>query len=111
MVLSELQFKDKVNAIMMLFQASMGYKAGKGLGKFDQGRAEIVEASTQRGRRGLGFVIKGLDDEEIEWEEDAEVEMQELVEWIPSCSQLPPQQDELENWSSIGEVLTAVGSK
>lgn len=52
----------------------MGYQAGEGLGKFGQGRSEIVEASKQRGRRGLGFEIKGLEAEEVEWvETDKEV--------------------------------------
>ena len=32
----------------------MGYEKGKGLGKDLQGRVNIVEASKQRGRRGLG---------------------------------------------------------
>ncbi|XP_029170662.1 uncharacterized protein LOC114940259 [Nylanderia fulva] len=34
----------------------MGYKPGKGLGKNDQGRTEPVEAITQHGRRGFGFI-------------------------------------------------------
>lgn len=39
----------------------MGYKAGTGLGKNAQGRVDPVEASMQRGRRGLGLNIKGLE--------------------------------------------------
>lgn len=39
----------------------MGYKKGKGLGKHEQGRVEIVEASKHRGRRGLGLLIPGLE--------------------------------------------------
>ncbi len=45
----------------------MGYKAGKGLGKFGQGRVEIVEASKQRGRRGLGLHLDGLEAKDVEW--------------------------------------------
>lgn len=33
---------------------NMGFKPGKGLGKFEHGRTQPVEASTQKGRRGLG---------------------------------------------------------
>lgn len=35
--------------------SKMGFKPGKGLGKFEHGRVEPVEASTQKGRRGLGL--------------------------------------------------------
>ena len=33
---------------------NMGFKPGKGLGKFEHGRTVPVEASAQKGRRGLG---------------------------------------------------------
>ena len=39
--------------------AMMGYKSGTGLGKKAQGRVEPVGISKQRGRRGLGLVLKG----------------------------------------------------
>ena len=52
----------------------MGFQVGEGLGKFGQGRSNIVEASKQRGRRGLGFSIEGLDADDVEWvETDKEV--------------------------------------
>ena len=52
----------------------MGFQIGEGLGKFGQGRSNIVEASKQRGRRGLGFEIEGLEADDVEWAEtDKEV--------------------------------------
>ena len=51
----------------------MGYKEGKGLGKEQQGRTEIVEASNQRGRRGLGLKISGLEpSKEVDWNFEVE---------------------------------------
>lgn len=35
--------------------SNMGYRPGKGLGKFEHGRTAPVEASSQKGRRGLGL--------------------------------------------------------
>lgn len=52
----------------------MGFKEGEGLGKFGQGRREIVETSTQRGRRGLGLTLQGFEgDLNVEWKEESEV--------------------------------------
>ena len=65
--------------------AKMGYSAGEGLGKKGQGRLEPVALSTQRGRRGLGLVLKGLEtDQTIEWNSDDEtIEVEEVVSWLP----------------------------
>lgn len=52
----------------------MGYREGEGLGKFGQGRKEIVEASTQRGRRGLGLTLQGFQGElNVDWQDEPEV--------------------------------------
>lgn len=61
-------------SLLSCFQAKMGFKKGEGLGKFGQGRKEIVEASTQRGRRGLGLTLEGFEgDLNVEWKDEAEV--------------------------------------
>lgn len=52
----------------------MGFREGEGLGKFGQGRREIVEASTQRGRRGLGLTLQGFQGElNVDWRDEPEV--------------------------------------
>ena len=59
--------------VLVLEQEKMGYKAGKGLGKHQQGMAEPIEASQQRGRRGLGLRLVGLEaSEDVEWSEEQE---------------------------------------
>ena len=51
-------------------QASMGYQKGKGLGKLGTGITQPVEESVQKGRRGLGYMLEGLEKEEVQWEEE-----------------------------------------
>ena len=69
----------------------MGYEAGRGLGKSSQGIVEPVSASTQRGRRGLGHILKGLEDEKVTWDPSQEVvEVNEKPEWLPSCTESCP---------------------
>ena len=51
----------------------MGFEQGRGLGRYGQGRADIIEASQQRGRRGLGFRVEGFDDRDFTWDEEEEV--------------------------------------
>lgn len=54
----------------------MGFREGEGLGKFGQGRKEIVEASTQRGRRGLGLTLQGFQGElNVDWRDEPEVKI------------------------------------
>lgn len=51
----------------------MGFKEEGGLGRYGQGRSDIIETSQQRGRRGLGFRVEGFDDKDFSWEEEEEV--------------------------------------
>ena len=58
---------------LLFSQESMGFEQGRGLGRFGQGRADIIETSQQRGRRGLGFRVDGFDDKNFTWEEEDKV--------------------------------------
>uniref|UniRef100_UPI00398EE298 cap-specific mRNA (nucleoside-2'-O-)-methyltransferase 1-like n=1 Tax=Pristiophorus japonicus TaxID=55135 RepID=UPI00398EE298 len=92
------------NSVSQKLMAKMGYREGEGLGKFSQGRKEIVEASLQRGRRGLGLKLKGFDgDLNVDWQEEAEPGAYERVEWFPECSCEVPPAAELRDWMTIGQ--------
>ena len=83
--------------------AKMGYGGG-GLGKSGQGIVEPVGLSSQRGRRGLGLVLKGLEtDQTIQWNSDDEtIVVEEVAKWLPApVDPIPPLQ-ELRNWRVEG---------
>lgn len=76
----EMGYTDSKAAKMM---EKMGFRAGHGLGKDAQGRTEPIEVSKQRGRRGLGLSMKGLEPANLEWISDKEVfTVEETPEWL-----------------------------
>ncbi|XP_075722569.1 cap methyltransferase 1 isoform X3 [Rhipicephalus microplus] len=84
---------------------SMGYKAGAGLGKNNQGIADIIPTSKQRGRRGLGLSLEGLEPSaDVKWDfEKEEVDVKERVDWIPECEEEPPNIKTLREWVAEGK--------
>ncbi|XP_071486988.1 cap-specific mRNA (nucleoside-2'-O-)-methyltransferase 1-like [Diadema antillarum] len=65
--------------------AKMGYQAGKGLGKKEEGRVNIIETSKQRGRRGLGLKMEGFEPSSlVTWSGTEEISSEETVEWLTS---------------------------
>lgn len=92
------------NAFAEKMMAKMGYKEGTGLGKHEQGRVNIVEASLQRGRRGLGLNLKGLEPSmDVEWrEEDDKIIIDETVEWLPTCREPVPAIETMRSWKTVG---------
>uniref|UniRef100_A0A1A8NGL2 Cap-specific mRNA (nucleoside-2'-O-)-methyltransferase 1 n=1 Tax=Nothobranchius rachovii TaxID=451742 RepID=A0A1A8NGL2_9TELE len=92
------------NSVSQRLMAKMGFREGEGLGKFGQGRKEIVEASTQRGRRGLGLTLQGFQGElNVDWRDEPEPSATEKVEWFPECTTEIPDADELRDWMVVGQ--------
>uniref|UniRef100_A0A8D3DRQ6 Cap-specific mRNA (nucleoside-2'-O-)-methyltransferase 1 n=1 Tax=Scophthalmus maximus TaxID=52904 RepID=A0A8D3DRQ6_SCOMX len=99
------------NSVSQKLMVMMGFREGEGLGKFGQGRKEIVEASNQRGRRGLGLTLQGFQGElSVDWRDESEVHSStflenavEKVDWFPECTTEIPDADELRDWMILGQ--------
>ncbi|XP_053316574.1 cap-specific mRNA (nucleoside-2'-O-)-methyltransferase 1 [Spea bombifrons] len=92
------------NSVSQKLMAKMGFREGEGLGKFGQGRKEIIETSKQRGRRGLGLILKGFEkDLNVNWRDEPEATAYEEVDWFPECSTEIPDADELSDWMTVGK--------
>ncbi|XP_032804028.1 cap-specific mRNA (nucleoside-2'-O-)-methyltransferase 1 isoform X2 [Petromyzon marinus] len=91
------------NSVSQRLMAKMGFREGEGLGKHGQGRKEIVEASTQRGRRGLGLTLPGFEGSlEIDWRSEPEPSADEQVKWLPESSEPPPIAEHMQRWMQVG---------
>ena len=66
----------------------MGFKEGSGLGKRGQGIKAPVEASKQKGRRGLGHEIKGFEPTNFEWDFDKDQVCVSLAFFTPTSLKL-----------------------
>lgn len=65
------QYSEKSKRMM----SNMGFKPGKGLGKFEHGRLEPVATSKQKGKRGLGFQasVVGSAPKDFKWSPNSSV--------------------------------------
>lgn len=82
--------------------ASMGYVPGKGLGKNETGIAEPISEASNKGRLGLGFMLEGLESEDVKWE-DEDIHCDQTPEWMLTCKKALLTIDDFSNWISIGE--------
>ncbi|CAG5045967.1 unnamed protein product [Parnassius apollo] len=95
------QYSEKSKRMM----SNMGFKPGKGLGKFEHGRVEPVEASTQKGKRGLGFQASTVGEapKDFKWTPDSSPpEASEEVLWMPTPPSETLSGDVLDEWLQRG---------
>ncbi|XP_029422801.1 cap-specific mRNA (nucleoside-2'-O-)-methyltransferase 1 isoform X1 [Nannospalax galili] len=92
------------NSVSQKLMAKMGFREGEGLGKYSQGRKDILEASNQKGRRGLGLTLQGFDQElNINWRDEPEPSACEQVSWFPECTTEIPDTQEMSDWMVVGK--------
>uniref|UniRef100_A0A452TY68 Cap-specific mRNA (nucleoside-2'-O-)-methyltransferase 1 n=1 Tax=Ursus maritimus TaxID=29073 RepID=A0A452TY68_URSMA len=92
------------NSVSQKLMAKMGFREGEGLGKYSQGRKDIVEASNQKGRRGLGLTLQGFDRElNVDWRDEPEPSACEQVSWFPECTTEIPDTQEMSDWMVVGK--------
>ncbi|XP_059052007.1 cap-specific mRNA (nucleoside-2'-O-)-methyltransferase 1 [Achroia grisella] len=94
-------YSDKSKRMM----SNMGFKPGRGLGKREDGRVEPVEASTQKGRRGLGLkpsVVGNLPQSFMWNADDAKPEAEEKPTWISPAQNDTLHTDQLQKWLKKG---------
>ncbi|XP_077537911.1 cap-specific mRNA (nucleoside-2'-O-)-methyltransferase 1-like isoform X2 [Haemaphysalis longicornis] len=93
------------SSVSKKLMASMGFTPGSGLGKQGQGMRDIIPTSKQRGRRGLGLSMEGLEPRsDITWDfSDEKIDVVEPLDWIPECQEDPPTIKTLREWTLEGK--------
>ncbi|EPQ18559.1 Cap-specific mRNA (nucleoside-2'-O-)-methyltransferase 1 [Myotis brandtii] len=91
------------NSVSQKLMAKMGFREGEGLGKYSRGRKDIVEASNQKGRRGLGLTLQGFEQElNVDWRDEPEPSACEQS-WFPECTTEIPDTEEMSDWMVVGK--------
>lgn len=95
----------------MLMMKKWGFNPDQGLGKSGQGRIDPIEASEQKGRRGLGLKLDGLDQAAVKFDPFSEhVQLRETAEWLHSSSDDLDElsRDDLEAWLAVGDLKLTI---
>uniref|UniRef100_A0A336LYZ0 Cap-specific mRNA (nucleoside-2'-O-)-methyltransferase 1 n=1 Tax=Culicoides sonorensis TaxID=179676 RepID=A0A336LYZ0_CULSO len=89
-----LAYGNEVNYALRMMK-NMGYQENQGLGKTGQGRLEPIEASAQKGRRGLGLRLDDLDLAALKWDQSMEPDLKipEELNWLENTSKNPGEDD------------------
>ena len=83
----------------------MAYK-GKGFGKNEQGILTPIESSKQKGRRGLGYELKDLEQAIKSFKpEDEVIEIKEEIKWVYYEKNETYSFDDLCDWIKFGNYL------
>ncbi|XP_063992991.1 cap-specific mRNA (nucleoside-2'-O-)-methyltransferase 1-like [Diachasmimorpha longicaudata] len=89
------------NVALRIMQ-NMGFTRGKGLGKKNHGITEPIQASSHKGRRGLGHSNQPLIKAIEKWDPSEEVvSVREEISWLTNDEQ-PPTAEDLRDWMRRG---------
>ncbi|KAG6452827.1 cap-specific mRNA (nucleoside-2'-O-)-methyltransferase 1 isoform X1 [Manduca sexta] len=102
---ADYSYSNEYSKVSKRMMSKMGFKPGKGLGKFEHGRVEPVEASSQKGRRGLGMKpsIVGEIPEDFKWTpDDDKPEAKETISWMSPPPEETLSGDILDEWLRKG---------
>lgn len=105
------KYESTYSSKSLKMMQNMGYKPDTGLGKLGQGRLEPVEASNQKGRRGLGLKLDGIDSAASSWDASMEViQLRESAEWLHDDSDDLDKlsRDDLEDWVVVGNKILTI---
>ncbi|CAG9797812.1 unnamed protein product [Chironomus riparius] len=107
---------DSYSGKSLKMMEKMGFIKNSGLGKSGQGRIELIDAAQQKGRRGLGLKLDGLDQVAIKWDPSSEqLSIPENVDWIenndPAESLLEFSMDTLESWVKRGSKKSTIDNE
>uniref|UniRef100_A0A182N1J3 Cap-specific mRNA (nucleoside-2'-O-)-methyltransferase 1 n=2 Tax=Cellia TaxID=44534 RepID=A0A182N1J3_9DIPT len=98
---------EQFSAKSMRMMQQMGYKAGTGLGKTGQGRVDLIETSSQKGRSGLGMKLNELNTAADQWDASVEkVVIPEPVSWLTNAAAGADDpgitREQLDAWITVG---------
>lgn len=102
---AKLSFEGKYSSKVQSMMQKMGYQGNGGLGKAGQGILAPIEASKQKGRRGLGVQLTNVDRSAEQFEVTAEVvEIPEYYAWLENTATDLAEytRDLLEDWMVHG---------